>query len=434
MGMFDMFKSNKVKRQEKELKELARDLFGESGLYRDTTYEAANMEDFNPDDLDLETYEKMLQDGQVNAAVMMIKLVLLSRGYEITGEHSDFIIENLERLDGHFDEILKEMLTAIEFGYSCTEKVFEYVDGQIMLKKLKVLDPKTVRVKTDRFGDIQYIKQYVGQKQIKIKPEKVIWWSYDKRFGNPYGQSELRRVYKHYFIRDKMYRFANIAYERYGTPLLVGRVEDAKHVGRMKSLLRTINGLSGLSISGNDTIEAISGTRADFVAYIDHHAQQIMVSLLVPPMLLNLGTNQGGSYSLSENQLDVFIYRIQALQRQVAAMVEEQLIRPLIDYNFSDAEEYPAFVFKPMVDKDLESLATVFTQLINAQVIAPDEEWLRERLGFPLMDKSKLPEDDEDGPDKPPAGDEVNDLKPGEEKSTEEIKNELEDVKNAKKN
>lgn len=372
-----------------ELEKLAKDYFGEFGIYRDDTYEQNMQDDYNPDDMGPEIYEKMLQDGQVNSALAMIKLTLLAKGYEVIGNddetnaYAEFITKNFESIDGHMDNALSEMLSAIEYGYSCTEKVFEYKDGSIMLKKLKVLDPKTVRIRTDRYGDMQFVRQYVGGKEIKIKPEKVIWWAYDKRFGNPYGQSELRRVYKHYFIRDKMYRFANIAYERYGTPLLVGQTQEAKDVPKMKALLRTINGLTGLAVSGGDEIKAIQGTPADYTAYIDHHGQQIMTTLLVPPMLLNLGAGQGGSYSLTENQMNVFIYRIQSLQKQLAALIEEELIRPLIDLNFPNAKAYPAFSFKPMVDKDMSSIAAVLVQLIQGQVIEPDEEWIREKLGFP---------------------------------------------------
>lgn len=390
------FNTFSEKKKEDEMIKFAKDYFGEMGIFKDDTYERAMQEDYNPDDMDAEAYERMMTDGQVNAAVTMIKLTLLARGYEVqaqteeTEDVAQFIQDNLDQLDTHFDNILQEMLSAIEYGYSATEKVFEYRDNAIMLKKLKVLDPKTVRVKTDRFGDIVHIKQYIGNKDILIKPEKVIWWAYNKKFGNPYGQSELRRVYKHYFIRDKMYRFANIAYERYGTPLLVGRVNEAKDVPKMQRLLRTINGMSGLAVSGGDSIDAIQGQPVDFTSYIDHHGQQIMTTLLVPPMLINLGQGQGGSYSLSNNQMEMFMFRIQSLQRQLSALLEDQLIRPLVDLNFPGVTDYPKFVFGSMSEEKMNDIANTFKTLIDATVIEPDEEWLRDHLGLPQMSEDDM--------------------------------------------
>jgi hypothetical protein len=393
MGLFDKLPWNvfatKRKEQEEELMKLAQEI----GIYKDDTYDRYDSEDFNPSDFDLDVYEKMLKDGQVKAGLDIIKLSATARGFTVTGDdretkkYADFINENFEQIKGNVEDVLGEMLSALEYGFSATEKVFEYdkATGKIILKKMKVLNPHTVKAKTDRFGDIIFVKQYVGSKQIKIPANKIIWYAHDKKFGNVYGNSVLRTVYKHWYIKDKMYRFANIAYERYGTPLLVGTVQDAKDVSKMKQLLSKINGLTGLAISGGDDIKAIQGSNADFVGYIEHHDRKIMESLLVPPMLLGLSRGQSGSYALSGNQFDIFMIRLQALQRDLKALIEEEIIRPLIDLNFPNAKRYPSFNFKPLADEDREKLARVFQMMIQGQVIAPSEEWIREELGFPAM-------------------------------------------------
>ncbi|WP_144498287.1 phage portal protein family protein [Bacillus paralicheniformis] len=388
MGLFDVFKkSNHKKELEKELTMLAREI----GIYKDTTYERPDQEDFNPGDFDLDVYDKMLNDGKVKAAVDMIKLSATARGFNVVGDdaetkrYADFINENFELIHGNMEDVIGEMLTALEYGYSATEKVFEQKDGKIILKKMKTLDPHSITVKTNWFGDLEWIMQRIGSKQIKIPASKILWYAHDKRFGNPYGQSVLRTVYKHWYIKDKMYRFANIAYERYGTPLLIGNVADAKDVSKMEKLLRKINGLTGLAISGGDEIKAIQGSNADFVGYIEHHDRMIMEGLLVPPMLLGLSRGQSGSYALSGNQFDIFLIRLEALQRDLKSIIEEQVIRPLIDLNFPNVKKYPSFTFKPFTDEDITKLADVFDKMITAQVVDPTEEWIREQLGFPAM-------------------------------------------------
>lgn len=389
MKLLDRLFFNKRKEQEKELLDLAREI----GIYKDTTYERPNMEDFNPSDFSIDVWDKMLKDGQVKAGLDIIKLSATARGFTVTGdneetrEYAKFISDNFEKITGDVETVLGEMLTALEYGYSCTEKVFEYdkQTGKIILKKLKVLDPRTLRVKTNKFGDIVHVTQRIGAKEIKIPAKKVIWYAYDRKFGNPYGQSALRTTYKHWYIKDKMYRFANIAYERYGTPLLIGQVQDAKDVGKMRRLMERINGMTGLAISGGDEIKAIQGQNADYIGYIEHHDRKIMESLLVPPLLLGLSRGQSGSYALSGNQFDVFMIRLQALQRDLKALLEEEVIRPLIDLNFPNVRRYPSVNFRPLADEDTEKLARVFQMMISAQVIAPSEEWIREMLGFPLM-------------------------------------------------
>lgn len=397
MGIFDMFKrGNKESNSEKyaeELTDLANTMFKEIALMKDPTGERPDQEDFNPTDFSLEVYEKMLTDGQVKSALDMIKLSATAKGFTVTGDddeskkYADFINENFEMIRGNMEDVLKEIMTALEYGYSCTEKVFEYKDGKIMLKKLKTLDPYSVAGKTDRFGDLMYVKQRIGSKTIKIPADKVLWYAHQKRFGNIYGQSRLRTVYKHWFIKDKMYRFANIAYERYGTPLLVGSVEDKNDVPEITRLLRNINGMTGLGLSGGADVKAIQTTNADFIGYIEHHDRKIMESLLVPPSLLGLSRGQSGSYALSSNQFDIFMIHLESIQRDIKSLIEEEIIRPLVDLNFPNVTRYPAFTFKPLADRDIDKLSSVFEKLINASVIAPEEDWLREELGFPVMSK-----------------------------------------------
>lgn len=410
------------KTKEKELLELAREI----GIYKDDTYERYDSEDFNPSDFDLSVYDQMLKDGQVKAGLDIIKLSATAHGFEVSGDdeetkqYAQFIEDNFEQVQGNLEDTIREMLSALEYGYSCTEKVFEYDQktGKIMLKKLKTLDPHTLRVKTNQFGDIEYVRQYIGSQKVTLPANKVMWFANDRKFGNPYGHSALRQIYKHWYIKDKLYRFANIAYERYGTPLLVGHVQDAKDVNKMRRLLEKINGLTGLAISGGDSIQAIQGNNADFIGYIEHHDRKIMEGLLVPPMLLGLSRGQSGSYALSGNQFDIFLFRLQSLQRDIKSIIEEQIIRPLVDLNFPNAKRYPSFNFRLMTQEDIEKLSRVFQLLISARVISPEEDWLRERLGFPPIneERKKAMEKQLKGKDNP--GDDNSEEKPTKEEDS----------------
>ncbi|WP_176581332.1 phage portal protein family protein [Bacillus thuringiensis] len=391
MGLFSSF-AQKMLKKEREINDAElHKLASEIGLYKDDKYERKEQVDLNPEEFSLDIFEKMLLDGQVRAAVEMIKLSATAKGFTITGDdeesrkYAEFILENFESIEGNLEDGIREIISAIVYGYSCTEKVFEYKDGAVRLKKLKTLDPKKVHVKTDKFGNIIWVEQRIGSKTIKIPREKILWYAYDKQFGNPYGKSNLRPIYKHWITKDRLYRFANIAYERYGTPLLVGTTTDANDVGKMKGILSRINSMSSLSISGGDKVEAIQMTNADFIGYIEHHDRKIMEGMLVPPMLLGLSRGQSGSYALSGNQFDIFMIRLESIQRNIKALIEEEIIRPLVDLNFPNAKRYPSFQFKPMADKDITKLANVMNLMIASGVVAPSEDWIREELGMPAI-------------------------------------------------
>jgi len=351
-------------------------------------------EDLKPQKLSPEIIRKMTEDSVIKSALNILKLSVLSRGFKITvkddknNEMAEFIQENFDDMDGNIEDYLLQMLTCLEFGYSATEKVYERRKDsngkdRIMMKKLKTLDPQTMHVKTDAYGNVLWYNQRIGSRDIKIPKEKIIWWVHDKQFGDMHGRSELISCYKNWYIKDKILKFANVAYERYGTPLIIGRVEDKTDVPKMKQLLQKINGMTSLSISGEDTIEAIQNqSNVDWVAVLEYHTRQIYESMNIPSMLASSSKSIAGSYALSSNQLDVFTLKLQSLQRDIKSIMEEQLIKELIDMNFPNADEYPKVVFSPLVDKDMKQLSDVIVAMITAGVVMPTEDWIREALGF----------------------------------------------------
>src|SRR5690606_29527644 len=55
---------------------------------------------------------------------------------------------------------------------------------------------------------------------------KVIHYVHNGRFGNPYGSSAGRRVYKNWLLKDALLRMWATALDRFGTPLLAAIVPD----------------------------------------------------------------------------------------------------------------------------------------------------------------------------------------------------------------
>src|SRR3990167_2873898 len=90
---------------------------------------------YNPDELvtkkGLTIYRKMSFDEQVKASLAAKIHGVLSSGYEVqapelpeeeeeTGkELKDFTEGNFAEMEGHFDSKLKEMLTALTYGFAC---------------------------------------------------------------------------------------------------------------------------------------------------------------------------------------------------------------------------------------------------------------------------------------------------------------------------
>jgi phage gp29-like protein len=411
MGFFDIFKDKQIDNTQPKEELTEDEILHEMSLYRNHYFDkySDGVEEYS-DPVGIDTYRKMAkQDAQVKAGLLALRLPILAKGYVIKcpqeghswqkgqgnhkkhEEHVEFLNYVFKNMKHSFDETLDQMLSAVPYGFSVTEPVYNKIvegkfKGKIGLKKAKVLNPTTVKFKMNDYGDIIDVIQEIGDKKIKIPIEKMIHYTHDSEFGSPYGSSALHAVHKHWYIKDQMYKFANMAYERNGSPLLVGSVKNKNEVGKMRKILDSILSRTGVAISGTDEIKVLDTTKTmDFVNYINHHNMMIMRGLMIPSLLFGNEGSGTGSYALGQSHFDLFLFRLQSIQRDLEKVINDKIIKRLIDINFGKQEVYPELQFKPLMDKDRDQLSDIFFKLVNAQIIEPTEEWIRDQMGFPQM-------------------------------------------------
>lgn len=408
MGFLDLFSEKKIDNTQPKEDLTEEEILAEMSLYRNHYFDkySEGIEEYS-DPVGIDTYKKMYrQDAQVKAGLLALRLPILAKGYVIkdpiasdgwdykesdTEEQVKFLNYVFKNMKHSFDETLDQMLSAVPFGFSVTEPVYEKIregkfKGKIGLKKAKVLNPSTVKFKMNDYGDLIDVVQEIGDKKINIPIEKIIHFTHDAEFGSPYGNSALHAIHKHWYIKDQMYKFANMAYERNGSPLLVGTVKNKNEVGKMRRILDSILSRTGVAISGTDDIKVLDTTKTmDFVNYINHHNTMILRGLMIPSLMLGNEGSGSGSYALGQSHFDLFLFRLQSIQRDLEKVINEKIIKRLIDINFGKQDVYPELQFKPLMDKDRDQLSDIFFKLVNAQIIEPTEEWIRDQMGFPQM-------------------------------------------------
>ena len=222
----------------------ALDLLTEEISYTSSQLYGGRSIPYNPDDLvgkkGLKVYKEMMNDEQVRAAMSAKMFAVLSTGYEIvaaepqedkesndekrfdhqitdeensdskpTGEPKksgsseelvDFVSFNFEEMVGSFDSKILEILTALVYGFSCSEKVFHQIDygpfkNKLGLKMLKTREPFFFDFEADARGNLLE-DGIVQNRSLRMPPEKFVIYSYRKTFDNPYGESDLRAAYR----------------------------------------------------------------------------------------------------------------------------------------------------------------------------------------------------------------------------------------------
>jgi phage gp29-like protein len=261
--------------------------------------------------------------------------------------------------------------------------------GKIGLTKLKTLDPENIEFKTDKYGNLtNVIQKSMGEKgqDIDIPLNKAIIYTENKQFGNHYGKSRLRAVYKNWFIKDMLTKFWNIYLERFGMPLVMGTVPNKTFMEKMKDILENIQSRSSIVKTQGWEIEMLESKKSgssvsEYKIAIDYQNAEIMKGLLVPSLMLEVG--KSGSYALGQTQFDIFALMLKNLENDITSLVEKYIIQPMVEYNFGKKDQYPEFKLEPLTKTDLLNLSKVFALLVKNGIVGSDETFMRDMMNIP---------------------------------------------------
>lgn len=361
----------------------------------------------NEDDITLDTYRKMRKDPQIKACLLILKLPILQVDWTIQADTEDgkklakWIEQRLYDMDDSPQYYIREMLTALDFGYSVTEKIWQLktvpvdpdgngnrMEQMIVPLKLRTYDPRSMSFKLDPvtyklLGALQKQKQGAD---LEIPADKLMIYSHEKEFGDYNGEAALRAAYKPWIIKEFLQKFWNIALERFGTPFMSMNVPQGGSLTAALTLMDQIKGKTGIPLPDGYELElhALANTGMSFKDAIDYQDTQIARSMLIPDLVF--GKGEGGAYALSKTHATMFLLRLNGITQDVGDILTSYLVKPMVRYNFGEVAEFPAFKFSDVADDDLTTLITIVTQLITGKVIAPSEEWIRERFGIPAAD------------------------------------------------
>jgi phage gp29-like protein len=360
----------------------------------------------------IETYDKMRRtDAQVSALISAVTLPLLSAEWEvvrppdkeeaakITDEHLEFCKQNLfTRLD--FPQLLRHFLTSVWAGFSWAEKVYELDGGKLVFKKV---DPRLAstldRWQVNNNGELTGIEQEVykdgGTKRFEIPRDKIALFVFQQEANNYEGMSLLRPVYKHWYIKDTLYRIDAIRHERFaiGVPVITlpeqydeTLLDQAEEIGENwrgaeQAYAIVVEGMKIelLQVKGSEALD-ISPT-------IQHHNEQIALAGLA--QFLSFGTTQTGSRNLGEVTVEFFYDAEEGLGNWVSSALCEELLYPLLDLNFREKIR-PIVAFSDLGAISLHELIGSLKDVGPTYVhqTLETENYIRDKLNMPEIDQA----------------------------------------------
>lgn len=379
---------------------------------------------YEPDAIDLTVYDEMRRtDETIKAGLQFIKLTVVGK----LGEYQhpddkvkDFVDTAFKMMRGTIGGVVGDFLSSMWAGFAVGELVYDILPrgtwkGKAYLSKVKVLHPLSVwpnGIKSDGMGNVEKVVQDDGKEDsATLGKGKFALLTFDgggSAFGSPYGSSALRCVHELWFVKNLVQKLYYMYLEKLSVPLIFARVPTGTvicpihgvaedYTTAMLDMLSAWNTKTeivvpaavdlktGEYLTDLPSLELMSPapTNAEgFLNFLAYVAVKILLGLLVPS--LTLTEAKFGTRAQAGIHLAAFFSMVEDIQRMVSEFLVEQIVRPMLDLNFAEMDDYGEWVTEPLSEEDKEKLAGNLYKMmtVGAMDAAAKEvkDWVRSKF------------------------------------------------------
>jgi phage gp29-like protein len=278
-----------------------------------------------------------------------------------------------------WDDVLAALQDGVGKGYSALEINWDVSSGQAVPTGLEFIDQKRFLFR-DATG---YLRKHplllsdVDSMGAEIPAWKILFHSYGGKSGHP-ARSGIYRVcawmylFRNYALKDW------VAFlEVFGMPLRLGRYDSGASKEDKDALITAIQSLGSDAagiISKNteiEFVEAVKSANTDnpYKSLAEFCGKEISKALLGQTLSADVGDT--GSYAAAKTHNEVRLDLAKADTRSVAATVRNQLIRPIVGFNFGWDALIPGYAAVWKEEEDLEKKSLWVTNLLDRGVEMP---------------------------------------------------------------
>lgn len=363
---------------------------------------------FNESDISLQTFKDMENDAGIIAPLTIVKAPIRSVEWSIECENNDIKDFVKKALLLIWEQLIGDMLLALNFGFQSFEKVFTRNNDGIVYKKLLAYDPADITVKTNEktggFAGIELSQVNKPMGAIQLPPQKCFHFAYDMRWGNFYGISKMRPAYKYWFTDKYYYEFQNVFMEKLSGGVVVAYAPSGKtvvdgveydNIETMKKVAQDIRSGGVASLPSEmwgeqagdrkwilELLESKKDT-GQFVKAHEHLDTMKSRAIFVPDLIYK--AEKVGSFALGKEHTNNFILSIKAILDYAKLFIDSYLIPQLVEYNFginAPRAEWVYSTLSPATIDFLKDLVIELTKKDRAEI--PDWDFIFSALGVPV--------------------------------------------------
>lgn len=360
---------------------------------------------FAYDELEVPKYREMLEtDGKAASIEKLITYPIIAAGWEIDPAKGDdgqaeFIYDALTALPHQggpqttIEQLVSQMTAAFTHKRAYFEKVFKINDqGKVVYDKIAWRPPETCELALgSKRGEPRGFRQMpvrwypnpvldtgIGrQGWVNIPQERAFVYVHGTWRDPLMGFSQMQIPYWCYITKRKLrwlwYQFL----ETTSLPKTIVSNQDenkakadAKKVATLKS--RGVLGIGNDSVIS--TLESSGKGAAQFLEAIRFLDSEMSNSVLAGFSDLTSSASEGkGSYALAESSGKLFLRTRRMVARDMARQITNEIIGPLIRYNFGKDAPVPRFAFGPLSEQNEQAVLDMFAKVATTGAKVPVE-------------------------------------------------------------
>ena len=403
-------------------------------------------------DLGDNLYDRMMNDPKVSGSINVYRSAVLAKGWRLTpaqiddaatqravkngdtepspeqkkaNEICDFVERNLKAVRPGLTQVLFEMLEATYRGYKIAEMVFEYgtgIDaGKLVLSKLKTKPRHSAAFVVDVYYNVLGILGIIPGQGAPLIIESVLGdpdqmpnllprrkfavLSWLPHCGDPRGNSMLRKAYNGWWTKMQTWgeymkfnaRFASPGIvikspENAQSQVIDGVTMSPEQIGFMAMKDYQNGGIAAVPHGYEVDILEVETNGDTFLGAINLSNLEIVTSILFQALATEEGQHQ--SRAASETHLDILGNWLLYGKSTVEAMVQGDMISPIVDANYADSAHLaPTFSLGETESQDVAGLMNAVSNLMRSGYLDDSQlTGMDQMIGIPIRDMQALRE------------------------------------------
>lgn len=345
----------------------------------------------------MELFEEMEEkDAHLASLLQTRKLAVLSLDYEVLPFAKTPEDERIAGVVGELvyglpdlESAFLDLLDAIGKGFALCEVMWEVTAGQARVTELRWIPQKKMTFGEDHKPRL--LTAEASWEGAELPPWKTIYHRYKARSGTDTRAGVLRVAGYMYLLKNYAMKDWAAYNEVFGMPLRLGKYDPSASPADREALIQAIRNLGADAagvISKNTEIEFVEAAsrlsgQSNPYQMLAEFCNREMSKAILGQTLTTDTSGSTGTYSAARVHAQVRRDLVEADAQALGQTLREQLLRPLVGFNFGWDRPVPWFRFRYEAEEDLKTLSEVYRNL--AEMGLPlDLEHVAERFGVPL--------------------------------------------------